>query len=125
MVAAIQVLEDGISNVVILFTSDGADAEDGVLKVDVSALDPPCARLRIMKAKWGVSAGTTGVSVLWDADTDDLAWQFPSETSGDVEFVDIGGLQNPQSDGWTGDVLFTSEADTIYTIVLWMKKKPD
>jgi hypothetical protein len=122
MAVATQILEQGPSNIVMHFTNSG-DAEAAVLKVDVSALTPPCPRVRILKAKYAVSGGASGVTALWDATADDIAWQFPAETAGEIDFREFGGLQNPKSAGWTGDINFTCAANTVYAITLWMKKK--
>jgi hypothetical protein len=126
MAVASQTLEEGNRNLVMHFTNTG-DAEAAVLKVDVSALTPPCAQVAIHKVKYATNgtggAAPTGVNILWDATTDDVALTIPANASDCLDYKDIGGLQNPMSAGATGDVLFTCSADDAYSITLWMVKK--
>lgn len=126
MAVTTQILEDGIANLVMHFTNDGATDESlaNALKVDVSALDPACARVRIDRIQWAASGGS--LNILWDATTPDLTWHLPPSTSEAQDFKDIGGLQNPKSAGWDGDVVFRGSAATvIYTVTMWMRKKQD
>lgn len=121
-----EVLVDGPRNAVMVFTntSDGT-GEAAVTKVDVSALSGSPSRVRIDRIDYAMAG--MGVSVLWDAATDDLAWHLPTSGEGSVSFKDVGGLQNPQSSGFTGDIKFTTvghaSADH-YSITLHMTKKP-
>lgn len=126
MAVTSQTLEQGPRNVVMHFTNNG-DAEAAVVKVDVSALSPPCDRVAIEKIKFNTNntGGTTatGVNILWDATTPVLAATLPPNSVGELDFRDIGGLQDPKATGWTGDIKFTCSADDAYAITLVMKKK--
>jgi hypothetical protein len=120
-----QKLIDGPKNVVYVLTnvSDGT-GESAVLKVDVSALSGAPAGVDIEK----IWFSTSGLSVLlyWDATTDDLAWTIPANITDTLDFCDMGGLQNPKSTGWTGDIKLTTVEHTsgdTYSIVLYMTKK--
>ncbi len=126
MAVTSQTLEQGARNVVMRFTNNG-DAEAAVLKVDVSALSPPCDRVAIERIEYTTNntGGTTptGVNILWDATTPELAVALPANNSDCLDYSAIGGLQNTKATGWTGDIKFTCSADDAYTITLWMKKK--
>lgn len=129
---ATKVMVDGPSRYAALFTniSDGT-GESAVTKIDVSALAAdgngrPCTSIDIIKihyATFGMS-----VRILWDADTDDVAWLVPADMDGEHCFQDFAGLQNPKSTGWTGDVKFTTvghtAADT-YSIIIEGRKRFD
>lgn len=121
---ASQTIVDGRKNVVMKFTniSDGT-GESAVLKVDVSALSGAPSTVRIMRCHYV----TTGMSVrvLWDATTDVLAFQTPTDGEGTLDFTAFGGLPNNAGAGVTGDIMFTTVGHTAadaYTIILEMEK---
>lgn len=64
---------------------------------------------RIMEIQWNIY-GFSDVRLLWDANTDDLA----SDLSGNGyrSYWDQGGLRNPKSTGWTGNLLLTTVTNT-------------
>ena len=100
--------------------SDGS-GETTVKKIDVSALSPACSCVSIEEI-WYNTFGMS-VSVLFDATTDDKAIVLQGD--GHFDFRQFGGVKDPKSTGWVGDVLFTtngaSNGDT-YSIVLKCKK---
>tara|TARA_R110000796_G_scaffold62266_1_gene143691 strand:+ start:38 stop:442 length:405 start_codon:yes stop_codon:yes gene_type:complete len=110
-------------------TSDGS-GESAVTKVDVSALatlqdGTACTGVRIEK----ITFTTVGMSVkiLWDASTDVIAAELPSDYSDTLDYSDISGLPNvAASGGNTGDIQLTtlghSSGDT-YSIVLHCLKQ--
>lgn len=122
-----QTIFDGERMAVMKFTnvSDGT-GETGVLKVDVSALNPNAAG----KACDGVtlerihcSINGMSVSILWDATTDVPAF-IAAPGVYTFDFTKIQ-LPNNAGTGVTGDVLFTTigaSASDTYTIVLEMVK---
>ena len=122
---ASQTLVDGPRNVVMKFTnvSDGT-GESAVTKVDVSALSGAPTSVRIDKIVF--STFGMGANVLWDADTDVLAWHIPADQTEDTCFRKHGGLINNAGAGKTGDIKFTTtgagSGDT-YSIELHMVKK--
>ena len=103
--------------------SDGT-GETGVVKVDVSTLNPnsfglACNGVKINK----IYATTHGlqVRILWDATTDVFAWVIPQNSNYLMDFSSFGGIPNNAGAGVTGDVLFTtqdSSAGDSYTVVL-------
>lgn len=121
---ASQTVLDGPRNVVMRFTntSDGT-GESAVTKVDVSALSGAPGRVSIKRIEYSTQG--MAVRLLWDATADDLIIDLPQNVTDVLEF-DAGGLQNPKSTGYTGDIQFTtighSSGDT-YTVVLHMIKK--
>lgn len=117
-----QKILDGPKKVVYKFTnvSDGT-GESAVLKVDVSGLSGAPASVKIDKIQYEVVG--MSVQLLWDATTDDLIGVFQS--AGYMDFTCFGGLPNPKSTGWTGDILLTTSGHTAgdtYTIVMEMSK---
>lgn len=103
--------------------SDGT-GETGVVKVDVSTLNPnafgyACNGVKINKI-WSTTHGME-VRILFDATTDTFAWMIPQNTNYFMDFSSFGGIPSNAGAGVTGDVLFsTSDASSgdMYTIVL-------
>lgn len=120
-----QILEDGPHNAVILFTnqSDGS-GEAAALKVDASTLSGAPASVKIARIKYATHG--MAVQLLWDGPTDRLAWLLPPDMADDLNFEDMGGLQNSIGADKTGDINATTvgaSAGDSYTIILWLKKK--
>lgn len=122
-----QVLYDGPNKVVMKFTnvSDGT-GESAVTKVDVSALTPAADEVAIER----IIASTAGMSVhiLWDADTDVLAFLVPTDAFLDVDLKELEGrgIINNAGAGKTGDVKFTTVGHTsgdVYTVILELRKR--
>lgn len=103
--------------------SDGT-GETGVVKVDVSTLNPnafgyACNGVKINKI-WSTTHGME-VRILFDATTDTFAWMVPQNTNYLMDFSTFGGIPSNAGAGVTGDVLFTTSdasAGDMYTIVL-------
>jgi hypothetical protein len=123
-----QTIIDGERNAVLLFTnlSDGT-GESGVLKVDVSALNPnqygqPCASVTIKAVRYDIFG--MSVSIIWDATTDVTALILAGY--GKQDFTKAGLVPNNAGTGVTGDILFTTNgasAGDTYSIELHMIKK--
>ncbi len=120
-----QTILDGERLFIAKFTniSDGT-GETGVVKVDVSTLNPnafgyACNGVKINKI-WGSSQGMD-VRILFDATVDTFAWLVTQNTSYLMDFSTFGGIPSNAGAGVTGDVLFSthnaSSGDT-YAIVL-------
>jgi hypothetical protein len=119
-----RVLAESASGLTLLLTnvSDGT-GESAVNKVDVSALTPAVARVSIRKIHY-ITNGM-GANLLWDADTDVLAFPVPNTAGlyGCMDFTQFapGKLSNNAGTGITGDVLLTTvghtAADTYYIIL--------
>ena len=129
-VVSSRTLHDAERNVVMQFTnrSDGS-GEAAVKKVDVSALNPnsngqACSQVRIMQI-WFSTVGMS-VELLWDATTDDLAWAMQENLVDSFDFRNVGGLKNPETSGFSGDLMLTTightNADT-YNITIAMRKE--
>jgi hypothetical protein len=103
--------------------SDGT-GETGVIKVDVSTLNPNSFNLACNGVKLNKIYATTHgmqVRILWDATTDVFAWVIPQNSNYLMDFSSFGGIPNNAGTGKTGDVLFTTQdtsAGDSYTIVL-------
>lgn len=120
-----QTILDGERLFIAKFTnfSDGT-GETGVIKIDVSTLNPNSFGLACNGVKLNKIYGTTHgmeVQILWDATTDVFAWQIPQNSNYLMDFSSFGGIPNNAGAGKTGDVLFTTRdasAGDMYSIVL-------
>jgi hypothetical protein len=120
-----QILLDGERLAIFKFTniSDGT-GESGVVKIDVSTLNPnswggACNGVKINK----IDAQTygMGLDILWDATTDQICESIPSNILYKMDYSNIGGLPNNAGAGVTGDVLFSTVGATNgnrYTITI-------
>lgn len=120
MANVIQVLEDSARNYVIKITGTAPDVT--ALIVDVSALATPCVRVRLNEIQYDVGPGTTA-TLLWDATTDVTLITLTEGPGQTLCFRHLGGINNPNAAGSTGDVLLTTTGTAIYTIVAWFVKK--
>lgn len=120
-----QTILDGERLFIAKFTniSDGT-GETAVLKIDVSTLNPNSFGLACNGVKINKIYGTTHgmeVRILWDATTDQFAWQIPQNSNYLMDLSSFGGIPNNAGAGKTGDVLFTTldaSAGDMYSIVL-------
>lgn len=119
-----QTLQDGESRIVMLFTGtlDTAN-ESATAKVDVSALTPVPAKVRVDKIHYTVSDGLT-LQLLWDATAD---VRFAALSGGGcLDATGFGGFQSNAGDGATGDIMFSTlgwAGVMSYTVVLEMTKR--
>jgi hypothetical protein len=98
--------------------------ETGVVKIDVSALNPSasgnaCNGVKINKI-WAQTYGM-GVDILWDATADLLCETIPENQFYLMDYSSFGGLPNNAGAGKTGDVLFSTvgaAAGDRYTIII-------
>jgi len=122
---ASQTLYDGAGKrTVMKFTnvSDGT-GESAIKKVDVSALVGAPSHVKILRI-WYATYGM-GVRLLWDATTDVFIIGLGSDSHGDLDFRDIGGLVNTKAAGYTGDIMFTTighDNGDSYTVILLLEK---
>ena len=120
-----QTILDGERLFIAKFTniSDGT-GETGVIKIDVSTLNPNSFGLACNGVKINKIYGTTHgmeVRILWDATTDQFAWQIPQNSNYLMDLSSFGGIPNNAGAGKTGDVLFTTadaSSGDMYSIVL-------
>lgn len=122
-----QILYDGPDAVTMKFTSvsDGT-GEAAALKVDVSALAPPCNEVVLEKILYATDG--MALRILWDATADAVAWLVPSGQHGAFDFraLQSGGLASNAGAGKTGDVLFTTVGHTSgdsYSVIMEMRKR--
>ena len=101
--------------------SDGTGESD-VVKVDVSTLTNSngvtVTRTRVKEIFWNIQ-GFTSVRLEWDATTDDEIAVLSG--SGYLDLHSVGGMLDPQSTGFTGDILLTTAGainGATYTILL-------
>ena len=120
-----QTILDGERLFIAKFTniSDGT-GETAALKIDVSTLNRNSFGLACNGVKINKIYGTTHgmeVRILWDATTDQFAWQSPQNSHSVRDLSSFGGIPNNAGAGVTGDVLFTTadaSSGDMYTIVL-------
>lgn len=119
-----QVLYDGDRNVVMQFTGigDGAGDETLALKVDCSALNPPCRSVKIKCIQYDVAQGA--LELLWDAATPVSFLLLDGHD--EIDYRKINGLVNGGGVTATGNILFSTksfELNSTYSVVLEMRKK--
>ena len=120
-----QVLYDGLRNVTMQFTGtgDGGGDEINALKVDCSALNPPCKSVAIKRIDYDVGYGV--VEMLWDADIP-VPFLELTESGFPLDYKRINGLVNGGGPSANGNILFSTkgfELKSTYSIVLEMRKK--
>ena len=118
------VVFDGTKRKTVRFSnvSDGT-GETAVVKFDASA-DADADYYSIQEIQYDIG-GFTGVEIFFDATADDESVKLPTG-SGFKNFGSFGGMVDPKSTGYTGDILFTTKgaaADATYDIVIHVKKK--
>jgi hypothetical protein len=125
--ATTQVLYDGPDTAVLAFTnqSDGT-GESAALKVDVSTLQGAPGEVAIERIAFATQG--LAVNLLWDADTDVLAWALPENQAGEIDLrsYEARGVRNNAGAGKTGDILFTTvghAAGDGYAVVLSLRKR--
>lgn len=126
ILATTQILHDGKRNAVVQITgrSDGSGQETGVVKIDVSDLQPPARRVAIKRLTYDIAGGA--VELLWNADDDAPFANLVGNNVSDYEA--IGGLQNAAWGelGSNGDILLSTsgfDLDSSYTIKFDLIKK--
>ena len=120
-----QTILDGERLFIAKFTniSDGT-GETGVLKIDVSTLNPnsfnlACNGVKINKI-WAQTMGM-GVDILWDATADVLCETIPADVAYKLDYSCFGGIPTNAGAGKTGDVLFSTAGASSgdrYTLIL-------
>lgn len=121
-----QTLQDGERNAVIhgVITGDGlGELTDGLL-VDVSGLSGAPSTVKIAKIK---CTSTSAISTVleWDATANVAVFVVPENADIDIDYRDVGGLQNNAGAGITGDIVATTtgEAAGEYAIItIWVQK---
>jgi len=102
--------------------------ESAVKKIDVSTLTAgdgsAPAYASILAVDYDIGVGIDTVTILFDATTDDEALVL-SPGQGNKNFEHFGGITNPQSTGYTGDISLTTTGtvatDCSYQILITLK----
>lgn len=118
------ILHDGRRNTVMQFTgvSDGSGQETGVIKVDVSELNPPPVTVKVNRIEYDVNGGNVRLS--WDADVDVPFAVLTGQNC--LNYLQINGMVNSSGMGKTGDILLSTldfDLNSSYTIKLDLIKK--
>lgn len=125
--ATTQIVYDGLRNVMMQFTGtgDGSGDETNVLKVDCTALNPPCKSVAIAKIDYDVGYGV--VEMLWeDAMGQHVPIQELTEAGSAFDYKRVRSMPNGGPDTATGNILFSTkgfELNSTYTVRLTMRKK--
>jgi hypothetical protein len=109
------------------------DASGSVILVDASDMVEAPTKLTVEKIQGTFvrtiaeqAANNTTVVVSFDADADDTIMYLPLDHDFDFDFTEFGGVPNPASTGYTGDILLTAtETGTstgAYTIFITGRK---
>ncbi len=121
---AIQTILDGDRNVTVLATGvlDTSNLASTAL-IDVSALAPAATDLILDEVAFSVTSPLQ-VILSWDATTDDEALCLVD--SGQICLCEFGGLPNPRSSGWNGDLLIKTlgyaSGTVSYSVLVKAKK---
>ena len=111
--------------------------EAAVQKINVSAFTnnahttTTATQVAIDKIEWSIFGGAIDfVQLHFDATTDDMIITMTG--TGEIDYSDIGGFQDPRSTGATGDIMLTTGSDTAiaagtleahYNITIWFRTK--
>lgn len=117
--ATVQVIQEGYRNLVIKVTGTGAEANTKI--VDVSALSPPCTKVRLLKATYSLDSASS-MDLLWDATAPEIFLHLAGGNDADMCFEDTAGIPNNAGAGVTGDVLINTASTTPYTLYLHFVK---
>lgn len=132
MAAVSKVVLDGRNKYIIHLTNFDGTAESAVKKVDISTLvgpdgvNPP-SKFTVEAIVYDVQ-GFSAVKLAFDANTDDPFAVL--SLAGTMDLRGIGGYTDPQSTGYTGDIMLTTVAadsnydgTETYDILLILRKK--
>jgi len=119
-----QTLFDGLKSAVQQFTGYSADGagETNVVKVDVSAMTPPCAKVMPTTITYDVKGG--GIALSWGGNASPEEFLRLSG-QGCLDYRRINGLPNGNDDP-TGDILLSTydfDLQSSYSLTIDMKKK--
>jgi hypothetical protein len=130
-VVTTQKLVDGPLRATFIFNNESdATGEALVKKIDVTTLNGynavsmPLTSMKIKRIKFATT-GNMGIKLFWEATTNVLAWSMPANYMDEIDFSDIGGLQNNSGAGKTGSLLlstFGAAAGSTYVLVLDLLK---
>lgn len=120
--ATVQVIEDGPRNYIIKV--DGAGGDTLATLVNVSTLDPPCTKLRLLKLWYNFDPAGTA-ELFWEATSNVSILNVFGSNDADMNFYRFGGIPNNAGAGVTGNVLLTTKATTPFSMVLhFLKSDP-
>ena len=104
--------------------------ESAVKKVDASTFTDSEGKVAdaasIMSIDYDIGIGVDAVQLLFDATANDVALTL-NPGSGNMDFTKFGGISNPKSTGYTGDILLTNTGtvgtDFTYQLIVTLKLK--
>ncbi len=120
---------DGSRNTIVNIHGDAdgtGDDTDRVL-VDMSSLNQPSPRIKVMKLAWGGGTGTRMRLRFGDeGGVHETFFETPDQTAGEMDWTVAGGLHNNNVLNPTGDILLTTvgfddAADYLF-LIIWLKK---
>lgn len=120
-VASQTILESGRKVVIKLTNVSDGTGESAVEKVVPATFG--CSYFAIEKVHFSTIG--MGLSVLFDATTDHLAFSVAQDMTGTLNFSEFGGIPDPKADGYTGKILLTTtghSAGDRYTVILELLK---
>jgi hypothetical protein len=111
--ATVQVIEEGFRNYIIKVTGTGAEIDAKI--VDVSALNPPCTRVRLKKITYSLDPADS-MELKWDATSPEIFLNLNGSNDADMCFEGTAGIPNNAGAGVTGDILLNggTSAYTLY-----------
>ena len=120
---------DGSRNTIVNIHGD-ADAtgeESNLVLVDMSDLNQPSTRIKVMKLAWGGGSGTR-MRLRFGAEggEHETFFETPDQTAGEMDWTTAGGIHNNNVLNPTGDILLTTvgfdnAADYLF-LIIWLKK---
>lgn len=132
MAAVSRVVFDGRNKYIIHLTNFDGTSESAVKKVDISTLIGPDgvnapSKFVVESIIYDVQ-GFSAVKLAFDANTDDVFAVL--SLAGTIDLRGVGGYVDPQSTGYTGDIMLTTVAadsaydgTETYDILLILRKK--
>ena len=120
---------DGSRNTIVNIhgDADGTGEESNRVIIDMSALNQPSKRMKVIKLAWGGGTGTR-MRLRFGASggQHETFFETPDQTAGEMDWTVAGGLHNNNVPNPTGDILLTTvgfndAADYLY-LIIWLKK---
>lgn len=120
--ATIQTIRDGGRNLIIKVTGTGTETNTKI--VDVTTLNPPCTKLRLLSASFNLATNAE-MDLLWEATANVVIVTLFGSNDTEMDFEDTAGIPNNAGAGITGNVLLNSASTTNYTLYLeFIKSDP-
>ena len=120
---------DGTRNTIVNVhvDADGSGEESNRVLIDMSALNSPQLRMKMMKLAWAGGTGTRARLSFGDnGGNHEVFFETPEQTAGEMDWTVAGGRSNVNVADPTGDIILTTvgmddAADYLY-LTMWFKK---